>query len=773
MCSEKRCNWWSCSLALLGEHLVAASRTLNGGCIYNCVYPALMERSRKETFADLSTEAAAFEQAILNRRLRQIMGKDDKEKQSFATLYKEIGDTEERIKCRDTGDDDATTIENSSSRSSVEISGRSNISMSSISLDTTEETPSLRMHFEEPPVEEGMYAIKEVANEDMELSTQRVKTPPVEIARPKLMRQSSDDTPSPRLKRKYFGMRARDRFFDQYQWLSKQVGVMLPSSDSCSTSLHFENTKETSHRMLFHQDSEDYSSGIPPPPALSPLMCQPDLSAFNKRAGSPVGPIALPPLHLTPEEAHHTRLLVNRARGSQASRFAPTATPDLSAPHTGLQAASSPRSKYILRCLTTKINPRASLMVRKTMTKELHLSHYGMGNAMAVQLSESLQDLPLVNLIDISDNNLTDVGLVPMICAMASMPALKVLNVSNNTFGPRAAAALSRYLSSSSCTLNTLLLQHSDIDDFEGQSFIAALLKNKSLSYIDLSNNKLGHAEALNTVRPNTITATEALASILRSEACILHTLKLSWNMIRLSSAVDLASSLRNNKSLTYLDLSYNTLGNDGGLAIGDALLDNRTIETLLINNNQLCASAVFVICIALQENLVLRKVDISNNPIGDAGARALMQLPLIVGNRLEIISNNCNLRIVDESCWFRQDEMLGSYTLQLDRCYDRAIAFYVLQTVARHNTIVMSDIQYEGPSGKRRNSIRRSKIIIEQAMISDKEPYLTAAQRVVLENLERLKRSAEDIKRATELFRTYDLDNSGEIDRDGNTNAV
>ena len=39
--------------------------------------------------------------------------------------------------------------------------------------------------------------------------------------------------------------------------------------------------------------------------------------------------------------------------------------------------------------------------------------------------------------------------------------------------------------------------------------------------------------------------------------------------MIRLHSAVDLASSLTENKTLQYLDLSCNSLGRDGGEILG------------------------------------------------------------------------------------------------------------------------------------------------------------------------------------------------------------
>ena len=69
----------------------------------------------------------------------------------------------------------------------------------------------------------------------------------------------------------------------------------------------------------------------------------------------------------------------------------------------------------------------------------------------------------------------------------------------------------------------------------------------------------------LNTVMPDLVTGGEALADLLRSEGCVLRSLKLGWNMIRLDGAADLCSSLKVNTTLTYLDLSFNALGSIGG----------------------------------------------------------------------------------------------------------------------------------------------------------------------------------------------------------------
>lgn len=126
-------------------------------------------------------------------------------------------------------------------------------------------------------------------------------------------------------------------------------------------------------------------------------------------------------------------------------------------------------------------------------------------------------DLPDVESIDISDNVLTDLSLVPFLEAISTITSLKELNLSSNTVGPKAAKAISTYLSSLTCPLRRLVLKNADVDDYECERFITSIKDNDRLIEIDLSGNKIGSAEALNTVKPDLVTGGEAIAALLRS----------------------------------------------------------------------------------------------------------------------------------------------------------------------------------------------------------------------------------------------------------------
>jgi hypothetical protein len=166
----------------------------------------------------------------------------------------------------------------------------------------------------------------------------------------------------------------------------------------------------------------------------------------------------------------------------------------------------TPRTRFISACIREGLNPRASLVIRRHMSTHLKLSHFAIGDKVACILASSLFDLPEIESIDISNNVLTDISLEPLLMAIGNIHGLTELNLSSNIIGPRAAKAISEYLSSPSCPLQKLVLQNADVDDYECERFIAAILNNSTLVDIDLSNNQIGSAEALNVVKPDLIT---------------------------------------------------------------------------------------------------------------------------------------------------------------------------------------------------------------------------------------------------------------------------
>ena len=469
---------------------------------------------------------------------------------------------------------------------------------------------------------------------------------------------------------KYFGLPARDMFFERYQWLSRQRRIMHTSSKETSSHLLFDNEIEIDHPFSSRQ------SRRPP----SPIVFYDDNTVLTWDTTN------------VDDDAFECEV-----KDLTAEDLLPEETP------------TSPRTMYIASCIRDKLNPRASLVVRKMVTSDFSLPHQGIGDKMAQLLAESLEGIPCVSNIDLCDNHLTDAGMVPIFRAIRAIQHILEINLSQNVVGDGTARALAEFLLQPNCPLHRLELEDCSLDDVGCVRIVNAIASSHvPVESLNVSRNRIGDAEILNNVSPDLSTGGGALANLLKQSDCRLSTLKLSWNVLRLRGATVFAASLAHNKSLTYLDLSYNALGHDGGEALGDAMLDNRSLRTLLLAHNGIDSTACFTICAGILENLALRHVCLDGNPIGERGAKALMLVPVVAGSRVRVTANNCNISLKDSKCFFDPGEPCGTYALHLDRPFERAIVFKMLEIVASHNAYVFRRFAYEEAPGTSSNKAKK-----------------------------------------------------------------
>lgn len=416
-------------------------------------------------------------------------------------------------------------------------------------------------------------------------------------------------------------------------------------------------------------------------------------------------------------------------------------------------STSSPRTIYLGGCIKEGLNPRSKLIIRKEFTTELALAHYGIGDEMGKILAECIHELPLIESIDLSDNSLTDASLKYLVDSMTRIPSLTHLNLSKNKIDGESSEALSNFVSRSDCPLVSLILQSADVDDGECYDFVAKLTTNKTLRVLDLSSNLLGLA----VFGP---TGGDALAEYLVSDCCQLNTLRLGWNSIKAASAVTLARSLAMNTTLTFLDLSYNGMGSAAGEALGDAIMTNKVLKTLVLTNNNLNSSACFTICVGVQENFAMKALVLNENPLGEMGVKALMQIPIICGNRVAIEAKNCNLTLRDGSCWFDYAFPCRSYVLNLEKEYERAVAFAVLGLVGAHPSYIFTETSYEQSPGSGKIDLQ-----LIQSVGTDKEQFFDEQQRKVMKGLKATLLAANNQQEGMRLFHKADADQSGELD--------
>jgi hypothetical protein len=66
---------------------------------------------------------------------------------------------------------------------------------------------------------------------------------------------------------------------------------------------------------------------------------------------------------------------------------------------------------------------------------------------------------------------------------------------------------------------------------------------------------------------------------------------------------------------------------------------------------------------------------------------KALMLVPILAGHRVSISAAKCNITIKDPKCWFKLDNLINTYKLNMADGYERAVALILLYVIAGHQT--------------------------------------------------------------------------------------
>lgn len=402
-------------------------------------------------------------------------------------------------------------------------------------------------------------------------------------------------------------------------------------------------------------------------------------------------------------------------------------------------APTSPRTTFIGGCIREGINPLSRIIIRKKLSSVLNLERFNLGDITGKILAECIHQLPFVDSVNLADNNLTDFSLKHLLNSMMKIETLTNLNLSRNKIDGYSSTALAKWCSSPACTIRILTLQHADVDDGECNDFVSGLYTNSRIRELDLSHNFIGQKEGMKGV----ITGGTALAKYLESNKCGLTTLKVSWNSIRLDSACELSRALAINNTLTFLDLSYNGMGSAAGEALGDSIAYNKSLKTLIISNNNLNGCACFTICVGVQENFAMKYLCMDENPIGELGAKAMLQIPVMCGSRVSISAASCNtgLRGDPRANSFDYSFPCREYELKMDVEFDRAVAMSILQIVASHSSYIFQSVYYELPG----QASKRLKLV--QAISKEKEKYFDENQKAVVFGLKKMLEASSSVE--------------------------
>lgn len=477
--------------------------------------------------------------------------------------------------------------------------------------------------------------------------------------------------------------------------------------------------------------------------------------------------VVVPPLAVDPERPVSTA--TSSSNRSQRVRTRRDLHPDENNKHGLFAAQLTARHKFASLCLDRELPPCLRLIIRNYFAPEINVSHMTMGDELAQVFAPCLLDLPMVTGLNVRNNRLEDAGLRAIIDVIVSKHDMHHVDLSENKVNGAASAALATYLGSSKCSLQSLKLARADVDDDELAAFTRALHSNKSLLSLDVSNNLIGSSESLNVVRPSIITGGEALATML-SINHTLTSLDLSWNYLRLGGAIELGKALANNSSLRELHLAYNAFGDAGAQAIGESLLVNESLTTLDLAHNNILAQGALTIANALKANshAPLATLNVDGNPLGQTGGRAMLHAVAARPERkLNVSMEGCNFDLSSTDS-FDPAEATGSYDLNMEVPYERAIALELLRVAnTKQGCKFLSITHVTGPGGKQKLSI---KVELREIDESDARRRLLKTAGIVTDatpDTERAKTYKLDREKLLAVFAELDEDGSGFIDEE------
>ncbi|KAE9193733.1 hypothetical protein PF005_g17965 [Phytophthora fragariae] len=381
----------------------------------------------------------------------------------------------------------------------------------------------------------------------------------------------------------------------------------------------------------------------------------------------------------------------------------------------------------------------------------LQLQQFGLGDAKIIALSTSLREFQAIQVLDLSDNRLTDASIIPLLQSLTAAAStnhdandspntnntqnldsrspkaklldaakrntrnsianssterqkagslLTVLNLSKNEIGREGCKQIARFLATCR-TLTYLDLSHTTLggDDEAFAPVAAAIESHPSLKRVNLSHNSIGE-------RGGTL-----LGAMLTKHTCNVRALDVSWNSIRRSGAVALGIAMRTNTSLRTLQMSMNRCGDGGGEQLAAALACNTTLKQLDLSHNALSGASAVAFGFFLRQNRSLQTLDMKDNSLGEVGARALLRA-IALGSRCEInlsvhdleTSSLGSTRAGNPSAIFdaRLPSASSPFELRIGESpYAMAVASELLDAALIQGRCALSDISYEGDAGR------------------------------------------------------------------------
>ena len=220
---------------------------------------------------------------------------------------------------------------------------------------------------------------------------------------------------------------------------------------------------------------------------------------------------------------------------------------------------------------------------------------------------------------------------------------LESLSIADNNLGLAGAKAMHHMLTTiPPINLISLNLSHVGLTDKQCEELVQGLIEvgqgsgSHSLQTIDLSHNRISSRGG--------VAFGDLLA--LEGSQCQITELDLSWNVLSGKGAVRLGEALAGEDTLKKLNLAYNSFGKSGALSMGKALETNETLSYLDLTSNSVGWQSCMVIAYGLSINEALETLILDLNPIGESGARAMLRLYAEGEEDTTLYASQCNFTL-------------------------------------------------------------------------------------------------------------------------------
>ena len=270
------------------------------------------------------------------------------------------------------------------------------------------------------------------------------------------------------------------------------------------------------------------------------------------------------------------------------------------------------------------------------------LSNKKISDDMACLIAFGLYNNKKIQNLDLSCNNITDVGVSAIANCFRNQVLLKrplqILDISCNNISDNGAMALSECLKNK-CTLQELYLSNNQITTKGAKKIGEAIRVNDTLQKLSISDNALcdGIVAISDGLKCNRklldLNISQCQVSIegakVIAEAILVNTtlqkLDISHNNLSDDGVINISECLKSNRTQD-LDLSVNRITNRGAIRIAEAICVNTTLQRLSISHNNISDDGVIVISDSLKKNNSLKECYLSSNRITDKGAEKIAE---------------------------------------------------------------------------------------------------------------------------------------------------